>query len=367
MLLDSAKIELQQATSDQARLMALIRIAVYRARRGEADMARSAISEIRSHPTSGQYSVAIAGANLAEGVLAFCALDFPGSSEKLKRAIAMATAVRENRLRRWCESWVAHIAFHFGRIEEMCELAKGVLASSDPNEHSTLSRVSSTLATACHDANRFDIARRWYDVARRHAVAEGDDVTIDATLHNIAANHIINLRLAAITGPIEGSELALAEMELQSSINYDRFKDPQSFRWMLPLLETHLALLRGDWASAEASLISWLASYASAAPRRVLAVAHADLAYCYAETGKLAEASEELGRFVSGLPPDAALDDLSIAYSQGAKAARLCSRETESKQFESLALDSVSRLREVQRRSERLLTEVPRPARYGPA
>lgn len=365
MLLDSAKLDLTRATSDRERVTALTRIAVYQARRGEVDLAERTIASMRSQPTSGPYTLAIAGANLAEGVLAFCDVNFVEAADKIKRAIAMAKAARDDRLKRWCEAWSAHLSFHFGRIEDLCIAAQEILGSADADEHSAISRIASTLATACHDANRFDIARQWYGIARRHAVAEGDDLTIDATLHNLAANHIVNLRLASLETKIDATELAQASLELQSSINYDKAKDPQSFRWMLPLLQIHLSILREDWGIAENLTLAWLEGFEDVAPSRVVSVAYADLGLCLASFGRIEAAMDNVSKAASSLPGQAALDDLAIAYSQCAKTARACTQPVKAEEFEAMASHALAQLREAQARNERLLREVRLPTRYG--
>lgn len=334
---------LESATRDAAspdegvRLAALARKAVYLARRGDREEANRAAAELRTKVSSAHYTAAIARANLVEGVSAFCDLDFAGAADKLRRAAAMSNSIGDQHLRRWCESWQTHIQFCLARFDAALEIALRLVQEASPSEHSCHSRLGSTVASVIHYFGRYDLARPWYEYARWHATSEGDDLTIDVVLHNTAAYDLNNLRLAEIDSERDPVELQRVALELSSSINYDRMKAPASFRWMLPLLDFHLSLLRSEFSTAANQINEWLQNFSEAAPKRLVCIAHSDLALCAASCGETRDAIEGMRRATNALPTDATPDDRAILFFRCSQIARLTQTDATAAEFESRA------------------------------
>lgn len=344
MLLESANRD-ASSPDEGVRLAALARKAVYLARRGDREAANQAATELRTKFTSSYYTAAIARANLIEGVSAFCDLDFAGAADKLRRAAAMSSSIGDHHLRRWCESWQTHIQFSLARFDAAREIALRLVQEASPSEHSCHSRLGSTVASVIHYFGRYDLARPWYEYSRWHATSEGDDLTIDVVLHNTAAYDLNNLRLAEIESERDQEDLRRVALELSSSINYDRMKAPTSFRWMLPLLDFHLSLLRSDFSTAAEQINSWLKDFSEVAPRRLVSIAHSDLALCDASCERMHEAIEGMRRATEALPSDATPDDRAILFFRCSQIARLTHDDSAAVDFELRAKDHLAEFR----------------------
>lgn len=364
-LLESATKDLSQAADDRTRVEALTRIAVYLARRGDSGPAQSAIARVRTESPSTYYTLAIAGANLAEGVLAYCAVDFETAADKLKRAMAMADSIHAHRLHQWSSAWSCHVECNVDQFENAALLAKSVFANAEADHHSALARAAVTVAGAMNLLNGREAAQSWYEIARRHAVAEGDDLTIDAVLHSVAAYRLNDLRLAELDSKLYRVDVERASLELASSINYDRLKSPFSFRWMLPLLDIHLAMSRGDLAKAAGLIMTWLDKCASSAPGRHASIVTADLAYCYASIGELDAALARSTEAILSIPPACAKDDIAVINFQCARVAQIANMPDQAARFLEASKSNLEAFRAQQRLYGPMFAAIPKPARYG--
>lgn len=360
-LLHTATREASNATDERIRVAALIRVGVYLARRGDVGACNEVISRLRSEYSAQNYTLAIAGANLCEGVLAFCAINLQSASDKLRRSAAMASSIRAEELERWVDSWQCHVEYSMAHYEESAKRAAQVVRSAGYGEHCTISRVATTVAGACHFFAGYEAARPWYEVARLHSVAEGDDLTIDAILHARAAFRLNALRLVALESSVNKTEVDAAGLELSSSINYDRAKSPDSFRWMLPLLNVHLEILRENSERARELITQWLRDCAPLANGRHASILSADLAWCLAHLGRNVEAKTQLDLAASTVAADAELDDLALIKFQCARAAELIGANSEANRLRAEFKTHLDAFRQAQARIAPLFAAIPLP------
>lgn len=274
----------------------------------------------------------------------------------------MAASISDAPIRRWAESWQAHIQFCLANFTTAKEIAARLVLESATTEHSCLARTSATIASVLHYFCRLDLARPWYEFARWHATNEGDDLTIDVILHNTAAYDLNALRLAEIESNIDDREVERVALELSSSINYDRIKSPSSFRWMLPLLDIHLTLLRGEFAAATDQIEDWLREYSRIAPGRLVSISLSDLSLSLARSGRHSDASERLQSAIDSLPADATTDDRAILFFRCAEVARSAARTDKAAEFEQLANRHLGEFRSQQAQCVPMFAEIVRPA-----
>ncbi len=304
------------------------RLAVHLARKGEVQKATETIAEIRKTGAAGLFADATARANLAEGVALFCSGRSDLAGDKLRRAIALGDAASQAQVSRWARSWLAHLELDNGHVDAVAPYAMDLLAITPESEHWVLSRIGSTVASGLHLGDRYDLARPWFEFARQHAVAEGDDLTIDANLYNVAALRIHNLRLSEIASGIDPIETQRAEMELRSSFNYDAAKSPKSFRWAIPLIELQLSLLLGRHEFVIDRLPKWLEAYRGIAPPRHVVLALADHAYVLATQGENQRAFDTLAEAVRGITADMAVDEIALLKHREAQVSRALSDDS---------------------------------------
>lgn len=290
--LDSLRTALGKAELPAEEAVARTRYAVYLARMGDIDRAWLEIGQLRTTVHRGLQAECTARANLAEGVLHFCTGDWSKAIDRLQRAEALSAMPGCTAVSNWAIAWHAHLLVNLGRSAEVPKFANAVMSRANGDEHSAIARLSLAIAVGLQSAERYDRSRHWYELARRHAVRDGDDLTIDAILSDAAAFRINNLKVAEIDASVSPNDVLRARQELESSVHYYRAKGWPSFRWILSLLQVQLLLLEGAFEEALKESETWLATYASEAPERLRWVALADHAYCLARTGNVSGAAQ---------------------------------------------------------------------------
>jgi hypothetical protein len=315
------------ASDPRIQLHLRTRLAIYLARRGDVETVTATVAEIRRTYGAPLFAEATARANLIEGVALFCSDDLDRAIDKLRRARALGDAGSLPQVSRWASSWLAHLELNRGHIDAIQPHARELLASTPSDEDWVLSRVASTVASGLHFGDRYDLARPWYEIARQHAVNEGDDLTIDANLYNVAALRIHNIRLSELDSSVDDAELSRADMELRSSLNYDAAKSPKSFRWAIPLIETQLEQLLGRKELVLATLPKWLETYRQLAPVRHVVLALADLSVLLAERDEFAQANTTIAEAVASVPPDFASDEFALLRHRQCLVARMAGAE----------------------------------------
>jgi ATP/maltotriose-dependent transcriptional regulator MalT len=280
-------LESTVATTHDARLWAtaMCRLALHFARQGESEHALTHIGEVRNRFGKALDAEVAVWLMLSEGVLRFSKGDLAASADRLKRSYGIACALPGSSARPVCAAWLAHTALNTRRFGEMGVLLKDALSLATEDDHQARARACLVVADAFHYAGRFDLARPWYEKARVHATSEGDEASVSAMLHNVAAFRTANVRLADALGTKLPEEARRASMEATSAAAYDHAIGTRSFNEFLPHVNEQLLIVDGKYREAldQLSRID-----VSGLPTRVHAVHYADYATCALETGDAA-------------------------------------------------------------------------------
>jgi tetratricopeptide (TPR) repeat protein len=219
---------------------------------------------------------------LAEGVLNFSKGNLGSSADRLKRSYAIAAAANIVHVKALCAAWLAHMALNTRRFDEMVSYLREALTQARTDDHHARSRASLVLADAFHYAGRFDSARPWYEKARLHAIGEGDEASVSAMLHNVAAFRTANVKLADALGTRMPEEAKRASMEAASAAAYDRAIGTKSFNEFIPHVNEQLLIVGGRYEEALTQLSK---IDVAGLPTRVHAVHYVDHAICAMQTG----------------------------------------------------------------------------------
>jgi hypothetical protein len=225
--------------------------AAYHARLGQLAGARAEIVALR-HIYDSQPNVAIsAWLNLVGGLVSHFSEINSGARQLMLRAHALSAASNERHLQALSAAWLSHLDYLQPNVLSMANYAKEALLISTPLDHSIRSRVSLVIAQAYHLAARLDLAMPWYLVAHDHAIAEGDDTTVSAIMHNMAWLRAQRLRasecgLAPPLSPVE--EHALSGTD--STASFDLLIGSTSWPAGLNILRAQILTVRGEYALA---------------------------------------------------------------------------------------------------------------------
>jgi tetratricopeptide (TPR) repeat protein len=334
---------------------AMCRRASHLARQGQSDEARVAIAEVRSKFADALAPEIVTWLMLAEGILWFSAGQFAKFDDRIRRARGIAVASKYGAARAACAAWLALSAFNDRRYEEMVSLLREAFELAANDDHQALARASLVLADAFHLAGRFDLARPWYERTRQHATSEGDESTLSAMLHNVAAFRASNVKFADALGTYLGEEARRASLEATSAAAYDHAIGTKSFDQLLPHVVEQLFVAEGKYKEAFDELARM---DLTGLPARGHATHYADYALCAWRIGERELAQQLLPKALAALDLPVDADDAAYTYCRLASILSESGQADAAAQLQAKAIKEAERYREFQARLETSLVQL---------
>lgn len=300
---------------------AVCRAASHFARRGRTTEALDAIAVVRQQfGPELQFEVA-SWLMLAEGVLHYFKAETKQSYDRIRRAYGLAVALGTESALPSCAAWMAHIEFHDCAYDKMAAHLEEAFTKAKSDDHQALARASLVLANSYQLAGDYPLARPWYEKARLHSAAEGDETTLSAMLYNVAAFRASNVRLAEVFGEADEKELQRAGMETASSVHFDFAIGTAGLGFLSELLRTQILTVEHKFAEAlEMSNLIDL----DQAPKHLHASIFADRAWCLTHLGCLEDAWITAERSRSNLESVSESDDRAYTLARLSGVARAC-------------------------------------------
>jgi tetratricopeptide (TPR) repeat protein len=305
----SAKSEVAADCSRAKRVCFLVRV-------GRTEEANTELTILRERYRHTPVAEVAARLNLAEGLLNFFSGSTTSALDKVRRAHAISKAASMPRELALSAAWLAHLEFSLLQVDAMVTHLREAFVHAERDDYEALSRASLVAAVAAHSSDRYDLAKPWYTNARVHAVAEGDDATLSALLHNMTSMGVMNLRQAVLTGNGE-SKLALdALMGANSTSSYDALKGMLGLVTWIPLLRAYVASLVGDPTRAIELYEAHIEQARAEGQLRMLSYIYADLAWCHMQVGEVGLASGEVSTALQSLASETQIDDRAATHSR---------------------------------------------------
>lgn len=288
--------------------------AVLQARHGQLETAREELTAL--HQLAFQHPNPRLGAwlHLAEGLMNYFT-DFSGGAyEKLLRARAIAHQAGLREVEALAAAWLAHLAYVRHDIEALIEQALACRALAAPEQHGAHSRLAIALGLAHHFASRPELAQRWYQQARQHAMAEGDDATQSALMYNMAEMRAAYVRRESLSHP----ERARPELLLSadSVAHYDAAVGGSAMGELTPILRAQILTVLGEYAQARDLYEQHLPQAISRGLARLGSSLLADLAWCRVNIGQREQALEQARESELELDPACDVDDRAATHSR---------------------------------------------------
>jgi tetratricopeptide (TPR) repeat protein len=261
--------------------------------------------------------------NLVEGlVIYFSAVGLP-TNDKVKRSLALSSAAGIKPLQAISSAWLAQFDYVRTDIDSMARNIRISLTMAASDHHSAQSRVSLVVAQALHLAGRPDLALMWYRRARDHAVADGDDATTSALMHNMGWLRMMLMRQSVLSGNtvVLGGNHAL--MNAESTSQFDALIGDTSWDALKPVLRAQVLSLQGDYSTALDLYERHLVEAESEGTSRLQGNLLADKAWCLAISGHLDAARECARSAMDRFGPDMHSDDRAAAHSRLAQVCAL--------------------------------------------
>ncbi|MEO7150168.1 MAG: hypothetical protein ABIX46_00420, partial [Burkholderiaceae bacterium] len=161
-----------------------------------------------------------------------------------------------------------------------------------------------------------ELAAPWYTASHRHAVDEGDDLTIAALIHNRGWLELTRLGEGALTD--DGSqEVSGAFSGILSSQSYDKMIGAASIPTITPLLQAQIDCSRGLAATALALFEAHgLSANDPNGSSRLASTMLADQAWCRAQLGQSDAARADALAAEASLVPSTHVDDRAATHSR---------------------------------------------------
>lgn len=228
-----------------------LRLAAYRARKGEFGNAKSEILAARTRFSNGASAHITSYINFAEGINEYFEKGAAAALSKLMRAKVLSIRYSpDDDLRSLVSAWLATIYRVLGQWGKMSMELVEIFSHDHFLSAETRARTSIVLADAWHEIGDYVKADSWYKAARKYALECGDDMTIGAMLYNRAAIRVFNMRIQEVQGHEIDTEGCSVAIEAASAENYSQYSRDQSMHWVFELLKGQVLMLRHDFRGA---------------------------------------------------------------------------------------------------------------------
>jgi tetratricopeptide (TPR) repeat protein len=306
-----------ETTTDRVSVDCLhARRASYFARQGRFDEASEIVLRLHAEYDGNRNARISSWLNLVEGLVIFFRSMSIDALDKFRRANVLAVAANFSPMIALSAGWIAH--FEFGRLE--VEVMKARLEQSFQyavnSDHDALARSSLVCAVALHISGRYDLARSWYEKARVHAIAEGDDATVSAIMHNITSMAVMLLRQSVLTGTATQDESLDALLGANSTTNYDQLVGAISLSSLVPVLRANILSLRGYSKEALSLYLENINAAQAQGMDRMLAWMRADIAWCHLRAGDSDSALSEASLALKSLEVNTHVDDRAATHTR---------------------------------------------------
>lgn len=290
--------------------------ACYRARQGRIDEARATAAQLRDRYAVRPGAIVTAWINLVEGLCSHFDDLGAGARDKMVRAHALSTLQRGSRLHLLCAAWLAHVDYTNHQPAAMSTHVREALTFAAVDDHTVRSRACMVVAQALHLGSGLDLATPWYAASHRHAVAEGDDLTIAALIHNRGWLQLSRLGEGALNyEDLNVVKDALAG--IASSRAYDQLIGAASTAAIAPLLLAQTLCAKGQPADALAIFEAEMPKDdGSNAKSRLAGALLADQAWCRMKLGRTEAALADAMAAEGSLLPATHVDDRAATHSR---------------------------------------------------
>ena len=297
------------------------------ARLGRLDEARRTIEALHARFTLRPQPAVSAWLALAEGLCDHFGDLAPSARDRMRRAYALSGAAELAPLHALAAAWLAHMEYGRNDVVPMAAHLAEALRLAAPDHHAARARACLVAALGYHWAGRLDRAQPWFDRARQHALADGDDATLSALMYDRATGLVAAVRAATAFGDapaVAGVDDALREALLcvQSCAAYEAAIGGASLAYLVPLLHAQLLTAAGEAQPALDLFDRWLAPATAGGMRRMKRLLLADIAWCRWRLGDADAARAGLEAALAEQDPACDVDDRAFADARLAQLAQ---------------------------------------------
>lgn len=249
-LLSRLEDRLLVETDPNLRAESVARRACYLARVGRFDESRRDIADVRHVFGDGRNGRVTILIMIAEALgLHFEKLEH-GAVDRVVRALLLAQAMKDRELTALASAWRAHLAFEESDFELAMRSVRIALQNASEVDHAAVSRCAVVLLNGFALAGDSAQSQYWFTKGRQHALAEGDQATIDALLHSRAAFGTAWLRVQRCKGEVTTADVTRMRNEISSARNLQHLTRIAAHAQYIDLCDARLQLVEGKYEGA---------------------------------------------------------------------------------------------------------------------
>ena len=291
------------------------------ARQGQLERARGAIDELNAQLAWQPANHMLRGwVALAEGLHGYYSVIGRDAQDTIELAYSLAGngGPAAARLRATAAAWLANMAFANGGSTRVAELVREALDGAAPEHHGARARAALVAGYAYHFGGQPDVAQRWYEASRRHAIAEGDEAHLSALMHNQAWMRASLARMALL---FEGEKrdpgsVTQALMGAESIGHYDAGIGTASLGSLVPILRAQVLTAQRRWDDALALFDTNFDAAMAEGLKRIAPCLLADRAWCELNRGQPERARALAGAAEQALADPCDTDDRAMALAR---------------------------------------------------
>lgn len=326
------------STSDLSeRGVCVAKKAAYLARRGEFDVARSLISQLRSSREIYCFPRASIWISIADGILDFFVGNEDSAAEKWRRARVLSSSFEMFDLAALVGAWQAHYAFGKFDFDLLHGGIQTALEHVDLGNAERLARLFLVLGESSHLAGSRARANEWYSRSRICAQKIGDETITSSTMYNSAAMQIVNIRWHLFARMADSGDSSLTVVDANSVESFDGLVGITAWPDLTPVLKAQALSLSGRSLEAKEIYDQFLDRLQGDAHSRHLCWLTSDWAYCGARTGNLEWARRVAMLSLDQVSPRVQIDDLASTYSRLSQTFALCGLDGEAELYADLS------------------------------
>jgi tetratricopeptide (TPR) repeat protein len=284
------------------------------ARQGHFDEAGRDIAALHAEFRQQPNAAVSAWLCLAEGLTAYFSNMSAVSRDKIQRAHALSAAARIRPLQALSTAWLAHMDYVALDVERMARNVTEALQTVASDNHSAQARACLVMGLALHFAERLDLAQPWYAKVREHALADGDEATLSALIHNIAWHRGNHAMQSTIFGGNASEHARHAMAGAVSTDNFDQWIGATSLDALVPMLRAVVFSVQGEFERALTLYEVHLADARTQGLGRMSANFLADMAWCRWHGGDAEGARDDAASAASSIEPSMHADDRAVAH-----------------------------------------------------
>jgi hypothetical protein len=321
--------------------------AAYLIRQGQSDLATSELAALHQK-YDGRPNVEMSAWLSLAGSLASYLSDLePAAIDKMRRSRALSEAAGLARTQALSAAWLAQMEYGRHEFAAMAGYVRESLKLAAVDHHSARSRASMVVALSLHLCGQMAIATTWYMNARDHAVAEGDNATISALMHNMSWLRMHALRQEQVVGSVDGAAGLHARIGIESTMVYDHLQGISTLEPLKPILQAQIHALEGRPAEALMLFNEHMANQPEGMSRFHCTVL-ADRAWCLLQTGQADNARIAAADAEASFLTETQVDDRASTHSRLADIFGILGEVDKAEQHRVLARDCWQKFAELQ-------------------